>query len=326
MAQVAKLRAQSEGGGRTIDPRRYVYFERIAFMNEQGSRPVIVLNPIHPHVVRRAARTWVSGAEGRAGVPACGLHERLDFVVVDADIRRWGGSLTDWSNATHVNRRNMRLLLGYVVAHSQGAGLSHAVQQLRLPVRFPALRAARLVGLRRNSFRLAFLTAAWVVLRLVGLALPAAHALDDRGRLRGGAADRADDKRRRRLYLFSSLTINLGLLGYFKYADFFLGSLDGIGQALGLPVDLPALNILLPIGISFYTFNSISYTIDVYRRAGDADEASARVHDLRRALPTPGRRPDRPLRRHRAAAEASDTLPSPRRPPRPGSSSSPAAW
>src|SRR5436309_2300370 len=77
---------------------------------------------------------------------------------------------------------------------------------------------------------------------------------------------RTEDERRRRVLLIGSLSINLGLLGYFKYAGFFVGSLDGIGHALGLPVDLPRPSILLPIGISFYTFNSMSYTIDVFRR------------------------------------------------------------
>ena len=46
----------------------------------------------------------------------------------------------------------------------------------------------------------------------------------------------------------------------------FLNSLNGIGKAIGAPVGLPDLHILLPIGISFYTFNSMSYTIDVWRK------------------------------------------------------------
>ncbi len=75
-----------------------------------------------------------------------------------------------------------------------------------------------------------------------------------------------EDVRRRRLLLVCSLTVNLGILAYFKYAGFFVHSLDGIGRALGLPVHFPPLHILLPIGISFYTFNSMSYTIDVFRR------------------------------------------------------------
>src|SRR5919204_4347718 len=80
------------------------------------------------------------------------------------------------------------------------------------------------------------------------------------------ALGRTDNERGRRALLIGSLSINLALLGYFKYAGFFLGSLDGIGRALGLSVAVPRPHILLPIGISFYTFNSMSYTIDVFRR------------------------------------------------------------
>jgi alginate O-acetyltransferase complex protein AlgI len=77
---------------------------------------------------------------------------------------------------------------------------------------------------------------------------------------------RTDAARRRNAWLVGSLVVNLGLLGYFKYAGFFLNSLNGIGKAIGAPVGLPDLHILLPIGISFYTFNSMSYTIDVWRK------------------------------------------------------------
>jgi alginate O-acetyltransferase complex protein AlgI len=76
----------------------------------------------------------------------------------------------------------------------------------------------------------------------------------------------SENEPKRRLLLTVSLATNLGILAYFKYAGFFLKSLDGIGSALGYRVGLPGLNILLPIGISFYTFNSMSYTIDIFRR------------------------------------------------------------
>ena len=50
------------------------------------------------------------------------LHRRFKFVFVDAeDVRKWGGTDVDWTNPTHVNRSNMRRLLNYIVAHSQGA-------------------------------------------------------------------------------------------------------------------------------------------------------------------------------------------------------------
>ena len=66
--------------------------------------------------------------------------------------------------------------------------------------------------------------------------------------------------RRKRLFLTLSAVLSLGLLGYCKYAGFFLRTL---GALTGL--SLPALQIALPIGISFYTFQVLSYVIDVYR-------------------------------------------------------------
>ena len=77
---------------------------------------------------------------------------------------------------------------------------------------------------------------------------------------------RTEVETHRRLLLAASLTTNIGILAYFKYSGFFLDSLDGIGKAVGLGAPLPSLQVVLPIGISFYTFNSMSYTIDVFRR------------------------------------------------------------
>src|SRR5439155_17410738 len=77
---------------------------------------------------------------------------------------------------------------------------------------------------------------------------------------------RTEDEARRRLLLAASLATNVGILAYFKYAGFFFDSLNGIGSAVGAKPGLPSLHIVLPIGISFYTFNSMSYTIDVFRR------------------------------------------------------------
>ncbi len=75
-----------------------------------------------------------------------------------------------------------------------------------------------------------------------------------------------EDEARRRLLLAVSMSTNIGILAYFKYAGFFFDSLNGIGSALGAKPGLPSLHIVLPIGISFYTFNSMSYTIDIFRR------------------------------------------------------------
>jgi len=119
---VAGTRARPPRAGGRIDPLRYVYFERaITFMNERDARPVIVLNPVHPEVLAELSK---HGYPGRKSALAYleRLQRRLDFVFVDAqDITRWDGTAADWSNATHVNRRNMRRLLRYVVAESDGA-------------------------------------------------------------------------------------------------------------------------------------------------------------------------------------------------------------
>lgn len=69
----------------------------------------------------------------------------------------------------------------------------------------------------------------------------------------------------RRAYLLFSLTANLGLLFVFKYASFFNESLRSLFDWFGATYPAPALHILLPVGISFYTFQTLSYTIDVYR-------------------------------------------------------------
>jgi D-alanyl-lipoteichoic acid acyltransferase DltB (MBOAT superfamily) len=70
---------------------------------------------------------------------------------------------------------------------------------------------------------------------------------------------------RKRFFLVASLSTNLGLLGTFKYFDFFATNVAAALGSLGLRVSPPLLGIALPVGISFYTFQSLSYTIDVYR-------------------------------------------------------------
>ncbi len=78
--------------------------------------------------------------------------------------------------------------------------------------------------------------------------------------------ERAARERVRRWLLAASLTGNLGILAIFKYADFFVLSLRELLTGVGFETNLSTLNILLPVGISFYTFQTLSYTIDVYRR------------------------------------------------------------
>jgi len=75
----------------------------------------------------------------------------------------------------------------------------------------------------------------------------------------------------RRPYLILSLAANLGLLFSFKYFNFFNDSLRSVFNHFNLAYQIPALNILLPVGISFYTFQTLSYSIDVYRGQRDAE-------------------------------------------------------
>ena len=74
-----------------------------------------------------------------------------------------------------------------------------------------------------------------------------------------------DDVVRKR-FLLVSLCANLGLLGVFKYFNFFVDSFIVLGAQIGLNLDTPTLRLLPPVGISFYTFQSMAYSIDVYRR------------------------------------------------------------
>src|SRR5579884_2912294 len=70
---------------------------------------------------------------------------------------------------------------------------------------------------------------------------------------------------RKWLLLVTSLVIEFGLLGFFKYYNFFVGATASVFRLAGFAWDPPLLRILLPIGISFYTFHCVSYTVDVYR-------------------------------------------------------------
>jgi len=74
-----------------------------------------------------------------------------------------------------------------------------------------------------------------------------------------------------------SLISNLGMLGFFKYYNFFGDTIGGLLRALGWPVDWVDIRILLPVGISFYTFEALSYTIDVYRRKIPAERDFVRL-------------------------------------------------
>ncbi|MEO7045550.1 MAG: MBOAT family O-acyltransferase [Ferruginibacter sp.] len=72
-------------------------------------------------------------------------------------------------------------------------------------------------------------------------------------------------QKKRKLYLVMSLVANIGVLAFFKYFNFLNGNISGISQSFGYTNHIPYLKILLPIGLSFHTFQAMSYTIEIYR-------------------------------------------------------------
>ncbi|WP_435132206.1 MBOAT family O-acyltransferase [Formosa sp. A9] len=78
--------------------------------------------------------------------------------------------------------------------------------------------------------------------------------------------DKTENKYNRKLLLWISICVNLGFLAFFKYFNFFIDSLVTSFTFFGYPLKIRTLNILLPVGISFYTFQTLSYTIDVYNK------------------------------------------------------------
>lgn len=83
---------------------------------------------------------------------------------------------------------------------------------------------------------------------------------------------KAEKKSKKKKYLILSLFSNLGLLFGFKYFNFFNDSVREVFNLFNLMYDVPALKVLLPVGISFYTFQTLSYTIDVYRGERDVEK------------------------------------------------------
>lgn len=75
----------------------------------------------------------------------------------------------------------------------------------------------------------------------------------------------------KKVLLLTSICMNLGLLFFFKYWDFFGETVNSIFNCLSIPYRVPELNLILPVGISFYTFQTMSYTIDVYRQQVPAE-------------------------------------------------------
>ncbi len=109
----------------------------------------------------------------------------------------------------------------------------------------------------------------WRFLGLIALSTLVDYAI-------GLAMAQTDQVRRRRGLLTMSICVNLGILGTFKYFDFFAASFQEVFTALGVSVSPFTLNVILPVGISFYTFQTLSYTIDLYRRKCDVEPSLLR--------------------------------------------------
>lgn len=80
----------------------------------------------------------------------------------------------------------------------------------------------------------------------------------------GRSLSKEEDKKKRKALLWTSILINIGLLGFFKYYNFFVENFVHAFSLFGSEIQANTLNIILPVGISFYTFQTLSYTIDVY--------------------------------------------------------------
>ena len=82
----------------------------------------------------------------------------------------------------------------------------------------------------------------------------------------GRALSTQEDTSKRKALLWTSILVNLGFLGFFKYYNFFLDNFVSAFSFFGQEINANSLNIILPVGISFYTFQTLSYSIDVYKR------------------------------------------------------------
>jgi alginate O-acetyltransferase complex protein AlgI len=127
-------------------------------------------------------------------------------------------------------------------------------------------------ALEMRRTRLAFLTTmswafyAWFQFPVGLYLLPLLWASTGIDWVAGGMIAGSTNPQYRKRMLVIALTFNLTLLGVFKYLGFFAGTVDAFVGLFTEPGMLPVTHLVLPIGISFYTFNSMSYTIDIYRR------------------------------------------------------------
>jgi D-alanyl-lipoteichoic acid acyltransferase DltB (MBOAT superfamily) len=136
---------------------------------------------------------------------------------------------------------------------------------LFLPLVLLAYLLLRRAGLRaQNSLLLlaSYTFYGWWDWRFLGLLF--GTTLNDY--LVGIGLERTQNPRRRHALILLSIGVNLGVLGFFKYYNFFISSLIGAFAGIGVHLQAPTLKVILPVGISFYTFQALTYTIGVYRR------------------------------------------------------------
>ena len=113
----------------------------------------------------------------------------------------------------------------------------------------------------------------------------------------------------RKAWMIICVVVNLGMLGYFKYGEFLLANFVTLTASLGVDYRPPEWNIVLPVGISFYTFATLSYTLDVYLRRAKPAKQLPRLRFVRDLLPAPRRGADHAPDRARPAVRRSRAAP-----------------
>lgn len=133
-----------------------------------------------------------------------------------------------------------------------------------LPIVFTAYWLARRSNLLQNGILLlaSCIFYAWVDWRflfLIGFTTLMTYAI-------GRVIDNSEaDNTQRKTFLTLNIVVNLAILGFFKYYNFFVESFSDAFHAVGVNWDVATLQLVLPVGISFYTFKAISYSVDLYK-------------------------------------------------------------
>jgi D-alanyl-lipoteichoic acid acyltransferase DltB (MBOAT superfamily) len=174
--------------------------------------------------------------------------ERFVFLIVlSTVVDFYCGSMIETGRLTHSKRRLVSLFLvfaAFFFITLQWDAVKLTTEPIAISVQWSQLLPASLSGWLALLGTLALVAVA-------NLLYPRLTALPE--------------KQQRTLFLWISICTNLVLLGFFKYFNFFISSAEGLIGSLGIHAELLHLNIVLPVGISFYTFKTISYTVDVYR-------------------------------------------------------------